>query len=124
MCQIMPFFFHHAINIKPLRRKICKNFPESWESCPCSSYGLIEQNFPNPFNGITKINFSLSKRTAIKLVVLDLAGHQVDQLIAATMDPGRYCYLWRPSSELPSGFYLFRLSTPDESGEKCGLLLK
>jgi len=84
----------------------------------------IEQNFPNPFNGTTRINFSLSKRTAIKLVVFDLAGHQVAQLIAATMDPGRYYYLWHPSSDLPSGFYLFRLSTPDESDEKCGLLLK
>jgi len=120
----MQFFFQHAINIKPLLRKIFKNFSESLEYFPRSSDGLIEQNFPNPFNGTTKINFFLPQRTAIKLVVLDLAGHQVDQLIAATMDPGRYYYPWRPSSDLPSGFYLFRLSTPDESGEKCGLLLK
>lgn len=75
------------------------------------------QNFPNPFNTVTTIRFSLPEAragTVAKLEVLDLTGRRVRVLLDREMPTGSYRVLWdgrddagRPAA---SGIYLYRLT--------------
>lgn len=48
----------------------------------------IEQNFPNPFNGITKLNVSLPYYGAIKINILDVLGRKVKSELFANKEAG------------------------------------
>ncbi|MFT7553254.1 MAG: hypothetical protein ACI9BV_003586 [Rhodothermales bacterium] len=71
----------------------------------------LEGNYPNPFNPTTTIRFALPETAAVSLVVFDLMGRQVQQLIAGTIQAGRHEAKF-DARTLPSGTYLYRLSTP------------
>ncbi len=79
----------------------------------------LSQNFPNPFNPITTINFSLPEvkngafSIPTKLVIYDLLGREVTKLINKSYLPGKYSIIWnsRNSQGVPiaSGIYIYRL---------------
>ena len=70
----------------------------------------LDQNFPNPFNPITTMAFSVPEQTAVTLKVYDLLGKEVatlmnNEIIAA----GNHSKQWNAEG-LPSGVYFYRLS--------------
>ena len=50
----------------------------------------LEQNFPNPFNPTTTINYSLKKQTHVRITVYDIMGRFVKTLVDATEPTGKY----------------------------------
>ena len=54
----------------------------------------LHQNFPNPFNPRTAINYILSEQTAVKLSVFDIQGHEVKVLDQGIKPPGNYTVSW------------------------------
>lgn len=74
----------------------------------------LEQNFPNPFNPTTRIQFSLPKATIVKLVVFDVLGRAVTTLVQEYKQAGLYSVPF-DGSRLASGVYLYRLTTPEQS---------
>lgn len=50
----------------------------------------LGQNFPNPFNPTTKIEFKVAKRGEVEISVYDLLGNKIETLISENMDPGEY----------------------------------
>ncbi len=80
-------------------------------AAPAASF--LSQNFPNPFNPITKIVFGLAEPAAVRLRVYDAAGHLVRSLIDETMPAGRYAETWdgrdTRGSTVASGVYFYRL---------------
>lgn len=78
-----------------------------------ASYSL-SQNFPNPFNPVTSINFDIPKTSFVNLVVLDALGREISQLVNQQLSPGSYKYEWDASS-YPSGIYFYRLEAGDPS---------
>jgi len=72
---------------------------------------ILSQNYPNPFNPTTSIEFSLPQSSNINLTVYDVVGRQIAVLINGQMASGRHSVTFN-ASNLPSGMYLYRLTTP------------
>jgi predicted deacetylase len=71
----------------------------------------LDQNYPNPFNPSTQIPFSLMQTETVSLVVTDLSGRIVAQLLDGAVYPsGSHQISWN-AAPLASGIYLYTLST-------------
>ncbi len=70
----------------------------------------LTQNFPNPFNPTTMINFVIPQKSGVTLDVYDMSGKLVANLINnETKTEGSYSYEF-DGSRLSSGMYVYRLS--------------
>ena len=79
----------------------------------------LSQNFPNPFNSLTTVAFSVGHATQLRLEVFNVLGRQVAVLAEGRHAPGRYLVSWagvdERGAEAPSGVYFYRLQTADTS---------
>lgn len=87
-----------------------------------SAYKLA-QNFPNPFNPSTKINFSILKSGFAVLKIYDMTGKEVSSLVNENLTAGVYSVDFN-ASNLTSGIYFYTLRTSDFSETKKMMLLK
>ena len=74
----------------------------------------LSQNYPNPFNPSTTIEFSIAKRSNVKLVIYDITGRVVRTLIdGQEYEPGLYKVQWNGKNDygeyVASGVYIYRL---------------
>jgi hypothetical protein len=73
----------------------------------------LAQNFPNPFNPTTRIEFDLAAPGLVRLRIYDAAGRLVRSLVDESMPAGRYVRLWdgrdARGSAVASGIYFYRL---------------
>lgn len=83
----------------------------------------LKQNFPNPFNPVTKISFSLNKTDNVKITVFNTLGQQITTLLNEKRIAGIYSVDF-DASNLNSGIYLYRLETSDFVQVKKMILLK
>ena len=81
------------------------------------------QNFPNPFNPITTIQFSVPVRAEIELVLYSTLGKKVAVIFHGIEDPGVHTARI-DGSELASGVYFVELLTKNVSISKSIVLLK
>ena len=88
-----------------------------------AAFVSLEQNHPNPFNPATEIAFNLNRSGPVSLVVFDLAGRRVADLVDREMGPGRHQVTWEPR-DLASGTYVFRLQADGAVMTRKGLLVK
>ncbi|MEQ9104801.1 MAG: T9SS type A sorting domain-containing protein [Rhodothermales bacterium] len=84
---------------------------------------VLTGNYPNPFNPQTSIQFGLPEAAHVTLAVYDLMGRRVRVLIDGTMSAGMHQASFDAGS-LPSGAYLYQLTTPAGSITKTMMLLK
>ena len=73
-----------------------------------SKYVISTQNFPNPFNPSTRIEFELSAAHYTELSIYDILGENVTTLVAGQLTAGKYQYIWNAAG-YPSGIYFYRL---------------
>ena len=83
----------------------------------------LEQNFPNPFNPSTSIDYAVPATGHVTLEVFDLLGRQVRSLVDGSLPAGDYTVTFN-AGNLPSGLYLYRLTTSGKSVTKQMVLLK
>jgi hypothetical protein len=88
---------------------------------PISAFGLI--NYPNPFNPITEINFSLPVASHVKLEIFNIVGQQVETLTDKYLEAGYHTVTW-DGSQAPSGVYFYRIQAGDSVESKKMILLK
>jgi hypothetical protein len=90
------------------------------------SYALY-QNFPNPFNPVTTIKFSIAESVetlhATSLRIYDMLGREVAVLVNEEKAPGIYEVKF-DVSELSSGVYIYRLTTKDFTASRKMLVVK
>jgi len=83
----------------------------------------LQQNYPNPFNPSTKINFSLPEESFATLKVFNLLGKEVATIVNEELTAGNYNADW-DAADMPSGVYIYTLSTPSQLLSNKMLLLK
>ena len=83
----------------------------------------LHQNFPNPFNPVTNINFDIIKNGIVKITVYDLLGREVETLVNQDMSPGRYRLDFN-AANYASGMYLYKITTNDFVDVKKMLIVK
>ncbi len=76
-----------------------RNLPDAYE---------MSQNFPNPFNPTTQINYSIPENGIISLKVYNLLGQVVAVLIDGFQHAGHHTVSF-DGAGLPSGVYMYRL---------------
>ena len=82
----------------------------------------LKRNYPNPFNPITTIKYSLSDPGFVMLNVYDIRGNQVDILVNNYQPAGYFEVLWN-ADKFPSGLYFYRLEIGEFTAmERCILL--
>ena len=69
----------------------------------------LSQNFPNPFNAATNIEYTLLTGGHVSLIVYDLLGRQVETLVDKMQSPTEYKIEWNPPN-LSSGIYFYILT--------------
>jgi hypothetical protein len=87
-----------------------------------NSFSLF-QNFPNPFNPSTSINFDLSQSATVRLEVFNALGQTVAVLADGALPAGQYTHTFS-GNELSSGFYYYSLRAGDAAESRRMLLLK
>ncbi len=83
----------------------------------------LEQNFPNPFNPSTTINYQLPEKGYVTLKIYDILGNLIKTLVDQEMDAGYHSVRWNAGG-LASGVYFYRLSAGTFVSTKKLLLLK
>ena len=68
----------------------------------------LDKNYPNPFNPQTKIQYSVPKKSRVKLEIFNTSGQMVAQLVNEVQQPGIYDKTF-DASRLPSGVYFYKL---------------
>ena len=68
----------------------------------------LSQNFPNPFNPVTKINYELQITNYVSLKVFDILGNEVATIVNEKQNAGTYEVEF-DGSNLPSGIYFYSL---------------
>jgi hypothetical protein len=88
----------------------------------------LSQNYPNPFNPETEISFTLPERASVSLVLYNIFGQKVRELIDETLPAGSYKITWDGTdnlgNKLASGVYLCRLSAGKNASTSKMVLLK
>ena len=87
-----------------------------------TEFGLT-QVYPNPFNSVLRINFTLAQESEMRLAVYDLTGRMVAELASGRMAAGSYRSVWH-AGDVPSGIYMVKLATVGEDHTAKVLLLK
>jgi hypothetical protein len=73
----------------------------------------LSQNFPNPFNPVTKITYSLASASGIKLSVYDVTGKLIKVLVDSYKRAGSYTAEFE-AEDIPSGIYFYKLNVDDK----------
>jgi len=83
----------------------------------------LGQNFPNPFNDGTTIEYSLSKAAFVTLTVFNIYGEEVGRLVSREMLPGRYHVSW-VATTLPGGIYTYRIQAGESVQTRKLILIR
>ena len=105
-----------------INRSITTGAVESTET-PSPKKFRISQNFPNPFNATTTIQYSLSEPSQVTLDIYDILGRKIQTLINIEQSAGYHQAIWN-AGEYSSGIYLFRIEAGAFSKAKKMILLK
>ncbi len=98
------------IGIEP----ISGNVPEKYS---------LSQNYPNPFNPTTNIKLQIPESGLVKLVVFDVTGREVAELVNETLGAGEYKVDFNATG-LTSGVYFYRIESAVFTDVKKMILVK
>lgn len=77
-----------------------------------SSFSL-RQNFPNPFNPTTTIQYEIPHSGIVQVDIYDIRGRLIRSLLRSKQEAGKYALVWDGRSSggltLPSGAYFCRV---------------
>ena len=83
----------------------------------------LYDNYPNPFNPTTHIQFDLPQTSRVEICVYDIQGKIVDQLLNEKYPAGQHEVQWNAANH-PSGIYFIRMTSDKFTETRKCLLLK
>ena len=102
--------------------RIGSNVTENETQIRFSSFNLY-QNFPNPFNPSTTINYQIPELSIVIIKVYDVLGNEIATLVNEEKPAGKYAVNFI-ANNLPSGVYLYRLKAGEFVSAKKMIILK
>ena len=84
---------------------------------------MLYQNYPNPFNPNTIFKFDVAKKGLVRIVIYDVLGKEVEELVNSELNPGTYQTDWN-GANFASGIYFYSLTSGDFSQTKKMVLIK
>ena len=88
----------------------------------------LHQNFPNPFNPATQINYDLPEDALVKVVVFDVMGRKVKTLMNESQSSGYHSLRWDATNDMDesisSGMYIYTIQARNYRSSKKMVLLK
>ena len=84
---------------------------------------VLKQNFPNPFNPSTCIEFFIPKPGNVRMEIYDVTGSIINVPVDGYYSTGTHMALWKNSS-VPSGVYFYRMIYNGYSKTKSMVLMK
>ncbi|MBF8296747.1 MAG: hypothetical protein HW389_3292, partial [Bacteroidetes bacterium] len=88
----------------------------------------LSNNYPNPFNPSTNIQFAVPHEQNISLVIYNILGQRIRTLVQGIHPAGQYTLTWNGKDDtgrtVDSGVYLYRLETGSIALVKKMLLMK
>ena len=83
----------------------------------------LNQNYPNPFNPSTTISFSLPESGKVILKIYNVIGKEIKTLVDGYREAGIYTVNFNAEG-LPSGMYIYQMSTPENTQVRKMILMK
>ena len=88
----------------------------------------LHQNYPNPFNPITAIRYDLPIESIVDIVVYDITGRLVKNLVYENKKPGYHYTTWNGVNNLgntvSAGMYIYTIQAEQFQSVKKMILLK
>jgi len=88
----------------------------------------LSQNFPNPFNPTTTIQFQVPEASDVSIVIYDMLGQEVKALFSENVQAGNYSVEWNGVNnaglKMSSGSYIYRMTAGNFIETKEMILLK
>jgi len=88
----------------------------------------LHENYPNPFNPSTNIKFDIPENGLVSLIVYDLMGHKVAELVNTNMNSGFHNVSWNGTDNfgntVSTGVYIYQLKTGNYSNTQKMLFIK
>ncbi|MGE5458171.1 MAG: T9SS type A sorting domain-containing protein, partial [Methanococcaceae archaeon] len=83
----------------------------------------LAQNYPNPFNPSTTISYSIPEAGFVSIKIFNILGQEIKSLMNSFQNAGSYKVSF-DASTLPSGIYIYQLSSGSFNSVKKMMLLK
>lgn len=83
----------------------------------------LSQNFPNPFNPFTKINYQIPENSFVQIKIYDILGRELSSLVNEFKQAGSYETIFN-GSDYSSGIYIYKITTDKFSDSKVMILNK
>ena len=74
----------------------------------------LRYNYPNPFNPMTTIEFSIPQAGIVTLTVYNVLGREIETIVNQHVHAGQHKVQWNASG-VPSGIYFVRMQSADPS---------
>ena len=88
----------------------------------------LKQNYPNPFNPITTIRYELLKESYVNIIVYDMLGNEIKNLVTTNQLSGEKVVQWDATNNqgqpVAAGVYLCKIQAGDFIDTKKMILLK
>ena len=90
---------------------------------PKESDYFLSQNYPNPFNPATTITYELPKESNVRLIIYNILGEKIDELVNSFQKTGRYKIVWNANG-FSSGIYFYSIKAGNFTSTKKLILMK
>ncbi|SVD99794.1 uncharacterized protein METZ01_LOCUS452648, partial [marine metagenome] len=91
------------------------------------SFNLLP-NYPNPFNPVTTFHYTLPQRSRVTLIIYDMLGKEITQLVSTTQDAGFKSVQWDAKDSMgrpvSAGVYLYHIKAGEFVQTRKMVLLK
>ncbi|MCH7763557.1 MAG: right-handed parallel beta-helix repeat-containing protein [Candidatus Marinimicrobia bacterium] len=88
----------------------------------------LRQNYPNPFNPMTTINYDLPENTHVRLLIYDIMGREIINLVNQHQQAGYKSVRWNGRNNsgqvVSAGMYIFSIDAGNYRAIKKMILLK
>ena len=93
-----------------------------------SSAFLLHDNYPNPFNPVTNLEYNLPREAFVNVTIYDMLGNKVNKLINEIQSSGKKSIQWDATNNrgqyVSAGVYLYRIQVGNSHKTKKMVLLK